>query len=67
MFLNISKNKLNRFNTGDFTMKTMTQMQENIKESYVVVIIALLGIFAFFTAVLVAWPALAYLASALFV
>ena len=48
-------------------MNSIQNIQETVKESYIVVIIALLGIAAFFTAVLVAWPALAYLASMLFV
>jgi hypothetical protein len=36
------------------------------KSSYLVVILGLLGVFAFISAVLIAWPALAYLASKLF-
>ena len=48
-------------------MNSIQNIQETVKESYIVVIIALLGIAAFFTAVLVAWSALAYLASMLFV
>ena len=31
-----------------------------VKTNYMVLVIALLGIFAFFTAVLVAWPALTF-------
>lgn len=37
-----------------------------VKNSYIAVIIGLLGVFAFLSAVLIAWPALAYLASKLF-
>ena len=37
-----------------------------VKANYMVLVIALLGIFAFLTAVLVAWPAIAYLASKMF-
>ena len=49
-------------------MKTQSQskMIDVAKSSYLVVVIALLGVFAFISAVLVAWPALAYMASKLF-
>jgi len=49
-------------------MKTQSQtkMMEAAKSSYLVVIIAVLGVFAFISAVLIAWPALAYIASKLF-
>jgi len=49
-------------------MKTQSQskMIDVAKSSYLVVILALLGVFAFISAVLIAWPALAYLASKLF-
>ena len=49
-------------------MKTQSQskMIDVAKSSYLVVILALLGVFAFISAVLIAWPALAYLASNLF-
>lgn len=45
-------------------MKALTR--ESLSDFYVAVTIALLGIFAFFSAILIAWPALAYLASKLF-
>lgn len=38
-----------------------------LKDLYIVAIIAMLGIFAFVSAVLIAWPALAYLGSKMFV
>jgi hypothetical protein len=47
-------------------MKTITNIQSTVKEAYVAVIIGILGIFAFFSAVLIAYPALAYLASKMF-
>lgn len=37
-----------------------------IKNSYIVAVMAVLGVVAFITAVLVSWPALAYLASKVF-
>lgn len=48
-------------------MKSIQNTVELAKSSYVVAVIALLGIFAFLSAVLIAWPALAYLGSKLFV
>ena len=39
---------------------------ENVKSSYVVLIIAMLGVFAFLSAVLIAWPALSYIGAKLF-
>ena len=49
-------------------MKTQSQskMIDVAKSSYLVIVIALLGVFAFISAVLIAWPALAYIASKLF-
>lgn len=47
-------------------MKTINNIQNLVKESYVVVVIAILGIFAFLSAVLLSWPALAYIGSKLF-
>ena len=46
-------------------MKTQSQpkLMDAVKSNYLVIIIALLGVFAFISAVLVAWPALAYMAS----
>ena len=42
------------------------KMIDAAKSSYLVIVIALLGVFAFISAVLIAWPALAYIASKLF-
>ena len=47
-------------------MKTQSRMMDLVKSSYLVLVIALLGVFAFISAVLIAWPALAYIASRLF-
>lgn len=38
-----------------------TNIQNIVRDSYIVVVIGILGIFAFISAVLIAWPALAYL------
>jgi hypothetical protein len=48
-------------------MKTQSQFMDFVKTNYMVVVIAVLGIFAFLSAVLIAWPAIAYIASKLFV
>jgi hypothetical protein len=47
-------------------MQAIKNIQTTLKDAYIVTIIALLGIFAFISAVLIAWPALAYLGSKLF-
>ena len=49
-------------------MKTQSQskMIDVVKSSYLVLVIALLGVFAFISAVLIAWPALAYIGAKLF-
>jgi hypothetical protein len=41
-------------------------MIDLVKSSYLVLILALLGVFAFISAVLIAWPALAYIGAKLF-
>jgi hypothetical protein len=48
-------------------MNAIRNMAEAAKDAYIVLIIAALGIFAFISAVILAWPALAYLGSKLFV
>jgi len=45
-------------------MKTLTR--ETLSDMYVISTIAVLGIVAFLSAILIAWPALAYLGSKLF-
>jgi len=49
-------------------MKTQSQSKliDVAKSSYLVLVIALLGMFAFISAVLIAWPALAYIGAKLF-
>jgi hypothetical protein len=49
-------------------MKSQSQSKtsEVAKSTYLVVVMALLGVFAFISAVLIAWPALAYLGAKLF-
>ena len=47
-------------------MKTQTNFMDNVKSSYLVLVIGMLGVFAFISAVLIAWPALAYIGSKLF-
>ena len=49
-------------------MKTQSQtkMMDAAKSSYLVIVIAVLGVFAFISAVLIAWPALAYIGAKLF-
>lgn len=47
-------------------MKTQSKMIDVVKSSYLVLILALLGVFAFISAVLIAWPALAYIGAKLF-
>ena len=39
---------------------------ETAKSTYLVVVLAVLGVFAFITAVLIAWPGIAYIAAKLF-
>jgi hypothetical protein len=48
------------------TMNTAANLINVVKSSYTVAVMAVLGVFAFISAVLIAWPALAYLASKLF-
>ena len=47
-------------------MNTAANLINVVKSSYTVAVMAVLGVFAFISAVLIAWPALAYLASKLF-
>ena len=49
-------------------MKTQSnsKMIDVAKSSYLVIVIALLGVVAFISAVLIAWPALAYIGAKLF-
>lgn len=44
-------------------MKAIARFTEIARSSYVVALLGALGVFALITAVLIAWPALAYLGS----
>ena len=46
-------------------MSAATMIIESVKASYTIAVMAVLGIFAFISAVLIAWPALAYLGAKL--
>ncbi|MGK2908162.1 MAG: hypothetical protein ACSLFH_17725 [Desulfuromonadales bacterium] len=47
-------------------MKTEANIVNNVKASYTVAIMSVLGVFAFVSAALIAWPALAYLGAKMF-
>ena len=47
-------------------MKTAANLVNTVKASYTIAIMGMLGVFAFISAVLIAWPALAYIGSKLF-
>jgi hypothetical protein len=52
--------------TGNAAHETANMIVDTAKSTYVVAILSVLGVFAFITAVLVAWPAVSYLAAKLF-
>ena len=47
-------------------MKTAANVISLVNASYTVAIMSVLGVFAFVSAVLIAWPALAYLGAKMF-
>jgi hypothetical protein len=47
-------------------MKNAANIVNNVKASYTVVVMGVLGVFALISAVLIAWPALAYLGAKMF-
>ena len=47
-------------------MSAAAMIVNSVKASYTVAVMAVLGVFAFISAVLIAWPALAYLGAKLF-
>ena len=47
-------------------MKTAANIVSNVQASYTIAVMSILGVFAFVSAVLIAWPALAYLGAKLF-
>jgi hypothetical protein len=46
-------------------MSAATLIIDSVKASYTIAVLAVLGIFAFISATLIAWPALAYLGAKL--
>ena len=46
-------------------MSAATMIIDSVKASYTIAVMAVLGVFAFVSAVLIAWPALAYLGAKL--
>jgi hypothetical protein len=42
-------------------MKSAANVVKNVKASYTIAVMSILGVFAFVSAVLIAWPALAYI------
>jgi hypothetical protein len=47
-------------------MTTAANIVSTVKASYTIAIMGVLGVFAFVSAVLIAWPALAYLGAKMF-
>jgi hypothetical protein len=47
-------------------MKTQATMMDTVKSSYLALVLSILGVFAVVSAVLIAWPALAYIGAKLF-
>jgi len=47
-------------------MTTAANVLNNVKASYTIAIMGVLGVVAFVSAVLIAWPALAYLGAKMF-
>ena len=47
-------------------MSSAANIINSVKSSYTVAVMGVLGIFAFVSAVLIAWPALAYLGAKMF-
>ena len=46
-------------------MSAATMVINSVRASYTIAVMAVLGVFAFISAVLIAWPALAYLGAKL--
>lgn len=47
-------------------MTTAANIVSTVKASYTIAVMGVLGVFAFVSAVLIAWPALAYLGAKMF-
>ena len=41
----------------------MKQIQSIMRESYIIILLTVLGVLAFISAILIAWPAIAHIAS----
>jgi hypothetical protein len=52
--------------SGNTAHEAANMIVDTAKSTYVVAILSVLGVFAFITAVLIAWPAVSYLAAKLF-
>ncbi len=52
--------------SGNSTHEAANMIADTAKSTYVVAVLSVLGVLAFITAVLVAWPAVSYLAAKLF-
>ena len=52
--------------TNNAAHQAANMIVDTAKSTYVVAVLAVLGVFALITAVLVAWPAVSYFASKLF-
>lgn len=52
--------------SGSTAQEAAHLVADTAKSTYVVAVLTVLGVFAFITAVLVAWPAVSYLAAKLF-
>ena len=52
--------------SGNTAHEAVNMVVDTAKSTYVVAVLAVLGVFAFITAVLIAWPAVSYLAAKLF-
>ena len=62
----MTANKINTLETSSQAHEAANMIVETAKSGYVVAVLTILGIFAFITAVLVAWPAVSYFAAKLF-
>jgi len=47
-------------------MQSAAKIINSVKASYTIIVMGVLGLFAFVSAVLIAWPALAYLGAKMF-
>jgi hypothetical protein len=52
--------------SGSAAQETVNMIADTAKSTYVVAVLTVLGVFAFITAVMIAWPAVSYLAAKFF-